>query len=560
MKFQTKLLLFFISVIILPTVIIYSASLKIFHNDAIDQIRTSSSFNIEQAANGLQFYFDEVRSLSLYPLMESSLASYLKSDFDEEDFYRIQTDASRVLSIMPFGISDGIRSITIKKINAASPSINAGLVIDITSDDINRAESESGKLSWYAGNKGNSEFVFMIRRLKMLSESQPNGYIKIALSSHVLTNQLNSSKYDYTDMYLVDDNGQIVLSTSKTDLYQDISHIDIMATESILHNNTFYNNKQIIDTPFTLVSVTSLDNVMSVTGTISRLLTLIVLLTLFFCLFLAGAYTRIITRPLRELGSSMESLSQENFDVQVSIRGKDEIAKLGERFNKMARQLYTLYRENYAGQIKLKQAQIENLQTQLNPHFLYNTLDTIYWMSELNRNKDASYMISNLSKMLRLTLRNSSDDISLLQEELEAISYYININRIRKGDKISFILNCPDDLLRCFTMKFVIQPLLENSLQHGLKNSKEGRVIVNVSNEEGALTIDVLNDGKLINTEEIDELISQPSDSMRGFSIRNINERLILKYGSDYKLQYFCEDGFTVFRVRQPLLFVESEE
>jgi hypothetical protein len=109
--------------------------------------------------------------------MESSLASYLKSDFSDEEFYRIQTDASRVLSIMPFGISDGIRSITIKKFNAASPSINAGLIIDITADDISRAESESGNLSWYAGKKGNSDFVFMIRRLKMLSETYPNGYI-----------------------------------------------------------------------------------------------------------------------------------------------------------------------------------------------------------------------------------------------------------------------------------------------------------------------------------------------------------------------------------------------
>jgi two-component system sensor histidine kinase YesM len=299
---------------------------------------------------------------------------------------------------------------------------------------------------------------------------------------------------------------------------------------------------------------------MSVTGTISRLLTSIVALTLLFCLLLAGAYTRIITRPLRELGSSMVSLSQENFEVQVSIRGKDEIAKLGERFNEMDRQLYTLYRENYVGQIKLKQAQIENLQTQLNPHFMYNTLDTIYWMSELNRNKDASYMISNLTKMLRMTLRNSSDDISLLQDELEAISYYININRIRKGDKIDFVLNCPDELHHCLTMKFVIQPLLENSLQHGLKNSKEGHVIVNVSDDEDVLIIDVLNDGKLINPDEINELISQPSDSMRGFSIRNINERLILKYGNEYKLQYFCAGDFTVFRIRQPLSYLESED
>ena len=389
----------------------------------------------------------------------------------------------------------------------------------------------------------------------------PRGYVKISLQTASLQSSLEKYVYNYTDYFLMDENSNILLGT-------DFDLLDKFSSALISYSNllTMYENEDCISdnglmitgypikkTPYILFSVNQKDTNTVMRDNLIKMLSIASVLVVIFSIILSLVFTKIITKPLQILKNKMDSLSDENFDVQIPEKGNNEISSLIRHFNRLVTKLKYLYTENYKGQLYLKQAQIDNLQTKINPHFLHNTLDTIYWMCKMDKNSEAAYMISNLSDIMRSTLTIEQHDTITVRQELKDIQSYINIQRIRKNNQIDFLVECPEECLELFTLKFILQPLIENALQHGFGNSTHGNIIIHIYLKEHCLYIDIKNNGTPINVTEIDELLGRPLTTIRGFSLHNINDRLILKYGDDYRIQYFLEGNYTVFRTIQPV-------
>jgi len=250
----------------------------------------------------------------------------------------------------------------------------------------------------------------------------------------------------------------------------------------------------------------------------------------------------------------MNELEHENFDIVLSEKGNDEISLVSKSFNKMSRKLNELINEVYIVQLKQKEAELKVLHEQINPHFLYNTLNTIYWVCQLEKAPESAKLVQALSKLFRLSL-NSGNEITTVEKEIEHLKYYILIQKKRFEDLIQFNIEVDEKLLNCNIVKLILQPLVENAIQHGIeRKGSEGSITVRIYQEQDDLIYEVEDDGIGADVNELYELLHKVQDGNRGFGLKSVNDRIILHYGADYGLKFFSETtkGLRVV-VRQPL-------
>ncbi|MFR3730225.1 sensor histidine kinase [Lacrimispora sp.] len=232
---------------------------------------------------------------------------------------------------------------------------------------------------------------------------------------------------------------------------------------------------------------------------------------------------------------------------------QDEIGQLHRSFDEMTHSVKVLRDENYDKQLLVRDSAIKMLQQQINPHFLYNTLDTINWMAQKYGADDISVMVRSLGNLFRASIADQKDIIPL-SEELKVLDNYIQIQQIRFKDRLHFELETPDNISRIFVPKLCIQPLVENALKHAMEDTDEMcRIRVIIEEMDRDYQIKVTNTGSrfekdLLQKIENKEITPQGS----GVGLLNINSRLRLLYGDHYGLKFYNEDGKAVVMLSIP--------
>lgn len=247
--------------------------------------------------------------------------------------------------------------------------------------------------------------------------------------------------------------------------------------------------------------------------------------------------TSRIAKPTRELLESMKTLGKENRYPKVKVVTQDEIGMIGTEYNKMAENIETLIEKVYKMELAQKQAELEFLQMQINPHFLYNALDTISWKALGEGNTDVSEMSIALAELLRATIKRES--FIPLKEEMDTVRDYLYIQEQRFGDKISVEYQIEKDVDEYQVPNFILQPLIENAIIHGLEPKLEkGKLLIRIRKEKGRLHFLVADDGVGMSTEEIKILYEQceENDAGKSIGIKNVYRRLILCYGEESRL------------------------
>lgn len=248
--------------------------------------------------------------------------------------------------------------------------------------------------------------------------------------------------------------------------------------------------------------------------------------------------------PIKKLHDVTTTITGEDLQALVTTNNVDEITELGLSFNLMISQIRDLLNAKMLEQENLKKAELRTLQAQINPHFLYNTLDTIVWMAEANKSDQVIEIVRALSSFFRIALSKGKDWISLRQE-LEHVQSYLTIQKMRYRDILDFRIEVDDSLLDSTILKLTLQPLVENALYHGIKTKRAGGEIV-VSAQRGEqdrVVLEVRDDGvgftpyKLV---QIREMLAGETDEITmkegGFGLGNVNKRIKLYYGLPYGL------------------------
>ncbi|MNM87860.1 Sensor histidine kinase YehU [compost metagenome] len=264
--------------------------------------------------------------------------------------------------------------------------------------------------------------------------------------------------------------------------------------------------------------------------------------SLFFLLY----FWRSLMTPLQRLVYFVRRYEPGNAVPETPRRDKnDEISVLIFTIHDMARRLNDLVHYKYTMDLKQKESQLQLLYQQINPHLLYNTLESIYWKSSMEGNTASAEMIKELSKLMKISLSRGRELITL-EEEMEHASAYIKLQQHRHDYQFRININIPDELLPVIIPKISLQPLIENSIIHGVKHmGEDGEISISASGDADNIYIYIEDNGyKLVDYDKINRLLDEerPNPALV-YGIRNIHQRIKLHFGSDYGLSYTKRPG-----------------
>lgn len=252
-----------------------------------------------------------------------------------------------------------------------------------------------------------------------------------------------------------------------------------------------------------------------------------------------------ITRPLNDLSKAMKTAQDRNFEIQLPNDRKDEIGQLTESFNYMVNKINLLIKEVYQEKLAQKSAEIEALQAQINPHFLYNTLDSINWMLIDRGETDISEIIVSLGKLMQYCI-DTDNALVTLEEEYQYIQDYLCIQKNRLEDRLQYVMEIEDEIKQLLVPKLILQPLVENSIKHAIEPyEKQGHILIRSYMSGGKIHISVQDNGKGMTPAQI-QMILQPdkrTGERTGIGVRNVARRLKLFFGEDSELKIESEKG-----------------
>jgi two-component system sensor histidine kinase YesM len=270
---------------------------------------------------------------------------------------------------------------------------------------------------------------------------------------------------------------------------------------------------------------------------------LLMVITVIFSVMAAWGLSRSIYTPIKKLHDVTTTITKNDLQALVTSDNIDEITELGMSFNIMIGKIRELLDSKIKEQENLKKAELRALQAQINPHFLYNTLDTIIWMAESNKTDQVIEIVGALSKFFRISLSKGRDWITI-EEEVERTQSYLTIQKMRYRDIMDYKIEMDDRVAHYTILKLILQPLVENALYHGIKNKRQGGTIVVRVNQkdENEILLEVEDNGIGFTQEKMVQISRELNDDSgdirmeSGFGIGNVNKRVRLYYGKQYGL------------------------
>ena len=266
---------------------------------------------------------------------------------------------------------------------------------------------------------------------------------------------------------------------------------------------------------------------------------------------------RSITSPIREISKVTDQVAKGDLTVRSKVRAGAEVGVLSDSLNTMIDKINELLKQVTTEQIRLREAELELLQSQINPHFLYNTLDTIVWLAEAGNQKQVVSMVKSLSDFFRISLSHGKEVIPI-RDELQHVRSYLEIQQIRYQDILEYEINVPEEYHKYLIPKITIQPLVENALYHGIKNKRRlGRITITGKKEEDFFLLYISDNGIGMTEERLKQVMDgiryRSPDEQNIYGLYNVNERIHLKFGEPYgiEIESTYQEG-TVVAVKLP--------
>lgn len=371
-------------------------------------------------------------------------------------------------------------------------------------------------------------------------------------------------------IYILDENGgivyhpqqQLIYSGMKDELISEVMDTD---TPSFLTDDgRLYTVSRSEATGWIVVGVSYVSELMAGADEARVTYLLVAMVLLAVAMLLAFVLSDKITRPIKSLELSMKEVEKGNFShVALEVRENNEIGRLSRNFNTMTREIQNLMEQSEKEQQAKRKYELKVLQSQINPHFLYNTLDSIIWMAEWGKNQEVVKMTSSLARLLRRSISNEQEVVTI-EEEIDYTEAYLTIQKMRYQDKLEYEIEVDPDIRKEETVKLVLQPVVENAIYHGIKY-KEGKGLIQIRGfrEEGSIILRVQDDGRGMDQDTLEHIFEKHvrDTKSNGVGLQNVHERIRLYYGTAYGLSFESEPGKgTTVRIRLPGRREETDE
>lgn len=583
LKLRRKLLLSYFLLIIIPLGIFTLASYSSVNKIMKEHIIFSANHAFDQASEFIFYKINKVikvsdiitldntmnstleKKLDTYTLPDqykdmNDLRNYLESFTDELDGMEVKLYVSDDLvysrgNFTLFGFSDAKKYKWYTKLNESSNKILMCPSVYLEDKNIKRSDTLS-----------------LVRKLKQSSDFRITlAYLQIDFREEDIQKILSDANTTRRTLtYLENSSGIIVSSTDnnllskfQVDLSENSEIIgkDDWTTMSFDKEQAFVKARVVPNTDWNIVTVIPIKDIYENINTLKKLMFLL-LLVIGTIAYLAAVYISIsISKRIDRLMKRMKSIQNGNFEnATILVDSTDEIGQLTQDYNYMIQRIIDLVDEKYKAGQQLKNAELRTLQAQINPHFLYNTLDMINWMSYEDKGAEMRSIIKSLSSFYKISLNNGKYIVSI-NDELIHVGLYIQIQKVRLNNRIEFIIDVDESIREHSIIKITLQPIIENAILHGVmeKEEKQGKIIVHAEIVDEVILITVTDDGIGITPDQIRDIFSdnglKKQNHGHGFSIRNIHERIQIYFGSEYGLSIKNNNGNgTIVSIRLPII------
>lgn len=375
-------------------------------------------------------------------------------------------------------------------------------------------------------------------------------------------------------LYLIDGSGEIIYHPRQQLIYAGLQEENNLAAAGYSdgsHKETFQGSRRQVTvktvgyTGWKLVGVVPVESLWDNYGQLVLFVLFVLLFSVFLLVFVNLRLSEWITAPVKKLDRAVKDLEARKENIDFDVGGPYEVEHLSHSLRSMASTMDHLMEDIIQQEEQKRRSELDVLQSQINPHFLYNTLDSVVWMTENGRTQDAVVMLTSLARFFRISLSRGSNVISI-GDELDHARHYLTIQKMRYKNKFSASITAEEGVESLYTIKLIVQPVLENAIYHGMAYADgDGEIAVRAFREGDDVIIQVTDNGPGMPEEVVERLLDPGGPAAlagakgSGIGFRNVHQRLRLTFGPAYGLTILSEpDAGTTVRIRLPALDEEA--
>lgn len=565
LNMQQKLLIVFLTLVCLPLIMISYAS-SYYYTRSVKTTTTAYAAEItSKTLLKLDDYVTDLYNMSAMPLYNEDFLGWLADpdtwlakeqgmDLYINNLNKIKPDTVSVYVFDNYGrvrynIKTGSKRNNLDQVKSEWARIAAegdGRPMLVSTQEVT-----TGKEAYYAFS--------VIRELKHVKDLSPIGFIVFDTNITAINRQIQDfDQVTKGKTILVDENNHVVFDSEGALTTRDLSG-DESIRRATAQDGSFpitIDGKKYITTYskssltgwkiFVYIPLSEATRQASVTRNVTLLTSgLFVLLAL----AIAIAISYALTRPLSKIKTLMQEVQTGNLDVSFNQRYRDEVGLLGRHFNIMVTRIRDLLEEVKETQTRKKEAEYAALQSQINPHFIYNTLETIRMKAELNDDEEVADMTFTLGKLLRYGVNHGEQRVTI-GDELEHLYNYVALQNMRFSNKYTLVVNVPQRDLALPSIKLMLQPVVENAIHHAFKQVLgPGKIEIGVRHEGETAIFTVSDDGRGMDEDRLKDIRERvygqqpPKSDGRGIGLRNVHERIKLQFGEGYGLRIDSHPG-----------------
>lgn len=588
-NFKTRLILSFMTIAIPLLIVICSVSFFILRSSTQDGIKQEQARELERFNTQIQYIISDTENMSREIIFNYDVQELLQSAH-EGDAYPENSDVAYYINNY-IANRDFVNSVVLIGSGHTLYSTDRAFTDDAGYNNIcakwwySQVVYDNSSYIWYPyatlttleyqhvrlGEDTISDNTLMLVRpiYSMEDYTTPLGYIMIYLDVDYIQNVWDSVDWGETsNIFLLDTDNEILIFN-----HQEADYSDILNTIALPNGSSVekWNNRAYVVTgsamsvnDWKLCMVTPLNEVNNSLNMLKTELLIIIAIVVLLFILLARYSAGTMSRPITELSKIMDSYHGEEKPsppqtLDLYKDRSDEIGKIYRSYSQLEERLDMLIQEIYVKNLEKKDAELALLQSQINPHFLYNTLDSINWLALENDQEEISEMIHALSDTFRLSLMKNNSTLVEMDQEIQYIKSYLMLQKFRYGDRLNYTFDIPDPVPKVYITRFILQPIVENSLKHGIdKIEGGGNISIDIQTKDD-IYITVTNDGNQIDLDKMNELLHfDPKESdilafkKDGYGVQNIYRRIKIMCGDEYGISYEKTDTQTICRIHLP--------
>ncbi len=569
-KIRHRLIFFFMILATVPLIIVGTIAFYISYNNVQDEnIRYSKNITNQLAVNINNFvskYNQKITDISFSSEIQEDYSEMLKLDENEpSQFITLINQRNRIEGYLSSHINNNryISSISFFPEQINQP-FSAGVELPVDNYKLNAKYSSlinsSGEILWDGGTDlfkrtMKRPVISLSSRVVKRGFNIVQGVLTITIYEDELDNIYFSEIPEKGFLQIVDSNGRIISAKDKSTIgsYIDKGVLDYFQG---LHGNESETVRTEVDKSLMQLTACRIENsdwflvyavpysyLMQSTYRMLTIIVCIMLGCIIAAIFVSAALSLTISRPIKQMQEKMKEVGNGDFNVRIDTEAGDEVGDLAKGFNKMLKHIRSLIESERKANIEKAEAQFLALQAQVNPHFLYNTLDTVNWMANSIYADNIAYTVTTLSKILRFSL-DAESTMTTVRNEMDNLQNYMRIQQQRYNNMLEITIDVDQSILDCPVIKFLFQPIVENSMYHAFeKINKNCKIIITGMGEKGYMVFKVSDNGVGMNEETLLNCLEKPQNSKKsGYALWNIAQRIEL-----------CYEGKGIFRVESQL-------